>query len=309
MNLDIQHEPLEEPPPIVRDLKAINLPEGSVPNGSNVVEQLETAISRRLLWVSSVEIDEACLPVSDDSLVAMARTTVSLHEGDVSLENVLQKRMDQRDFRFSDLLMSGLPGESLDHNRIRYLAELAIERNTLREAIDLTEAAVDQAEKDGVIEFEGSQWNKHQHTLGDLDVEAVLNFRPVYDALEAIKKELHKERIQRSLELLEEWQALMGESTGGIDLSVDFLKEVSSTFEKARNPDSLDIRVMEECVSRLRNHHSGEEISVAQTTREGPQTRPLEEFLKFYEPIGNPRVHVQDSNGLNSLALEFKAGG
>ena len=308
MNIDIQHEPLEESPPIVRYLEAINLSEGSVLNHSNVVSQLETAISRRLLWVPSVEIDDACVPVSDDSLVDMVRDTASLHQGDTSLENALQKRMDHRDFRFSDILMSGLPRESLDHNRNRYLAALTVEKKTLREAIDLTEAAVDQAEKDGVIEFEGSQWNKHQYTLSDLDVEAVLNFRPVYDALEAIKKELHEERMQRGQELLEEWQALTGESAGDLDLNGDLLKEVSSTFEKARNTDSLDIRVMEECVSRLRNHHSGEEVSVAQTTREGIQPRPLEEFLRFYEAIANPRVHVQDSNGLNNLALELKAG-
>ena len=309
LNIDIQHEPPEEPPPIVRYLRAINYSRGSASNQSNGVEQLETAISRWLLWVPSVEIDEACLPVSDDSLVDMARATLSLHQGDVSLENALQKRMDHRDFRFSDLLMSGLPRETLDHYRNKYSAELTFERNTLREAIELTEAAVDQAEKDGVIEFEGSQWNEHQYTLGDLDVEAVLNFRPVYDALEAIQKELHEERVQRGQELLEEWEILKREAAGDLDLNGDFLKEVSFTFEKARSTDSLDIRVMEECVSRLRNHHSGEDVSGARTTREEAQSRPLEEFLKFYEAIGNPRVHVQDSNGLNRLAQELKAGG
>ena len=308
LNIDIQHEPLEELPGIVRDLKAINLPGRSASNQSNGVDQLEIAISRWLLWVPSIEIDEVCLPVSDDSLVATTRVTASLHQGNVSLEDALQSRMDHRDFRFSDLLMSGLPSETLDHNRDRYLAGLTIERNTLREAIELTRSAVDQAEKDGVIEFEGSQWNKHQHTLDDLDVETVLNFGPVYGSLEAIKKELHEERMQRRKELLEEWQALIQESAGGLDLNGDFLREVSSTFEKASSTDSLDIRVTEDCVSRLRNHQSGEEVSVAQTTREGTEPRSLEEFLKFYETIGNPRVHTQDSNGLNNLAQELKSG-
>ena len=114
--------------------------------------------------------------------------------------------------------------------------------------------------------------------------------------------------MQRREELLEEWQALMHEAAGDHDLNRDFLKEVSSTFEKASSTNSLDIRVMEDCVSRLRNHQSGEEVSVAQITREGTETRSLEEFLKFYEGVGNPRIHAQDSNGLNKLAQELKAG-
>ncbi len=241
-------------------------------------------------------------------MVDLARAIAGLRQGSVSLEAALQSRMDHRDFRFSGLLMSGMPKESLDHNKNRYMAELTTEKNTLRAAIELTQAAVDQAEKDGVIEFEGSQWNKLQNTLGDLDVEAVLNFRPVYDALEAIKNELQVERMQRRQELLEEWQSLMQESEGDLDLNGDFLKEVSSTFEKASSTDSLDIRVVEECVSRLRNHHSGEEVSVGRTTREGAELLPLEEFLQFYEKIGNPKIHAQDSNGLNNLAQELKAG-
>ena len=308
MNIDLQHEPPEEPLPIVSGLKLINLSGGSVANPSGEVDQLETAISRWLLWAPSIEIDDAGLLVSEDSLVDLARATAGLHQGNVSLEDALQSRMGHRDFRFSGLLMSGLPRESLDHNRNRYLEELTIEKNTLREAIEQTQSAVDQAEKDGVIEFEGSQWNKLQNTLGDLDIETVLNFRPVYDALGAIKNELQEERMQRRQELLGEWQALMQGSEGDLDLNGDFMKEVSTTFEKASSADSLDIRVMEECVSRLRNHQSGEEVSVARTTREGAELHPLEEFLKFYEEIGNPKTHAQDSNGLNNLAQELKAG-
>ena len=277
-----------------------------IPSGE--VEQLETAISRWLLWVPSIEIDDAGLLVSDDSLVHLDQVIAGLQQGKSSLEDALQGRMDHRDFRFSGILMSGLPGETSENNKGRYLAELTIEKNTLREAIDLTQAAVDQAEKDGVIEFEGSQWNKHQNTLADLDVETVLNFRPVYDALDAIKNELQDERMRRGQELVEEWQALTQGSVEDFDLNGGFLKEVVSTFEKASNADSLDIRVMEECVSRLRNHQSGEEVSVPRTTQEGSELIPLEEFLKFYEGIGDPRIHARDSNGLNNLARELKAG-
>ena len=308
LNIDAQHEPPEVLPPIVYGLRTFSLPGNSAVNPSGEVEQLETAISRWLLWVPSIEIDDAGLLVSDDSLVDLDQVTAELHQGKMSLEEALRGRMDHRDFRFSGILMSGLPRETLDNNRDRYLAELAIEKNTLREAIALTQAAIDQAEKDGVIEFEGSQWNKHQNTLADLDAETVLNFRPVYDALEAIKNELQDERMQRRQELLEDWQGLTQETTKGLNLNGEFLKEVSFIYEKASSADSLDIRVMEECVSRVRNHRSGEEVSVARNIREGNELHPLEEFLRFYEAIGNPTIHARDSSGLNHLAQELNAG-
>ena len=65
---------------------------------------------------------------------------------------------------------------------------------------------------------------------------------------------------------------------------------------------------MKECVSRLRNHHSGEEVSVTRSTWVGNELHPLEEFLGFYEAIGNPTIHARDSSGLNHLARELKAG-
>ena len=226
----------------------------------------------------------------------------------VSLEEVLHSRMDHRDFRFSDVLMSGLPKETLDHNKNKYLAQLTIEKNTLREAIERTQTAVEQAEKDGVIEFEGSHWNLHQNSLDDLDVEGIMNFRPVYGALDAIKNGLQQERLQRRQELLEEWQTLGSRSEEGLDINEDFLNDLSSTFERASSIDSLDIRVMQECASRLRNHQSREEGSVARTTREGAEHQPLEKFLTFYEGVGNPRVHAQESSGLNNLLQELIAG-
>ena len=308
LNIEIQGEPPEEPSTIVRDLKAINLTAGSGSNQSNAVGELETAISRRLLWVPSVELDDAGFLASDESLVAMAQVASTLHQSNVSLENAIQSRLERRDFRFFDTLTLGLPRETLDRHSKTYLAELGIERKTLQDAIDSTQAAVDQAEKDGVIEFEGSQWNRHQYTLTDVVVEAILNFKPVYDALEAVKNELRDERRQRAQELMEEWQTLIQEPDESIDFNGDFLKEVSSIFQKASSTDSLDIRVMEDCVSRMRNHRSGEEIPFAWNPPEGNQPQSLEEFLKFYDGIPDPRAHVKDSNGLNNLAQKFMPG-
>ena len=239
LNIDIQHVISQQTHPIVRDLETMNKTAGSASNLSNIAGQLEAAISRRLLWVPSVELDDVGLLTPEDRLAKMSQATVSFDQGGVSLEQAIRSRMNHRDFRFFDLLMSAIPEATLDLMKSEYSEELAVESKTLKKAIESTQTTVDQAEKDGVIEFEGSQWNKHQHTLDDVDVEAVLNFSPVYHALEAIKNELHEERMQRGQELLEEWQTLL--SVGDIDdLNGNFLKEVSPTFEKASNSGSLD---------------------------------------------------------------------
>ena len=308
LNIDLQHEPPEQPPLIVQGLRAINLPAPSASKQGHRVQQLETAISRWLLWMPSIEIDDACVPVSDDRWGNLAQDTAYLRQNNVSLEEVLQSRMDHRDFRFSDVLMSGLSKDALDHNRNKCLAQLTIEKNTLREAIERTQTAVEQAEKDGVIEFEGSYWNLHQNSLDDLDVEGIMNFRPVYGALDAIKNGLQQERLQRRQELLEEWQTLGSRSEEDPDIDEEFLTDVSSTFERASSIDSLDIRVMQECASRLRNHQSREEGSVVRTNREEAEHQPLENFLTFYEGVGNPRLHAQESSGLNTLLQELTAG-
>ena len=39
---------------------------------------------------------------------------------------------------------------------------------------------------------------------------------------------------------------------------MEFLNGVGETFELASRDESLDIRVMEDCVSRMRNYRSGE---------------------------------------------------
>ena len=307
LNLEIRYETVQEPPAIVHDLKTINRVAKSVWDRDIEVGQLEAAISRRLLWEPSAVLDDTGLPRSDASLVDVARATANNEIVDKPLEIAIRRRMDQRDFRFFDLLISGMPATDVDRLERTFLTELAVERKTLQQAIGSTQATVDQAEKDGVIEFEGSQWNKHNHALDDMNVEEALNFRPFYDTLEEIKNELHKEREQRRQELSEEWKSLVEESAEDADLDRDFLKEVVSTFERARSDDSLDIRVMEDCVSRLRNRQSGEEGSVAQATRGDRQPRLLEEFLDFYREIRNPKAYTRDGNGLHNLAQELKA--
>ena len=306
LNIDVRHEAPWVPSQLVSDLTTAHSV-ASLPSPPNdQVNHLETAISTRLLWVPSLELSDAMQPVSDDRLAQMAQTAPTSSSDGPSLIEVIQSRVDHRDFRFCDILMSSLPTEALDRTRAKYAAELNIERKTLREAIESTQTAVAQAEKDGVLEFEGSMWNKHQHALEDLDPDSILHFGPVYNNLQTLRQELHRERNQRGLELLEEWQILMERMISDIDVNDDFLTEVSSTFQIASSADSLDIRVMEDCVSRVRNHQSGEEASIASIIPDRDQIRSLEKFLTFSGTLRDPKAHSRDSNGLRNLVQELE---
>ena len=137
--------------------------------------------------------------------------------------------------------------------------------------------------------------------MDDVNIEEELNFEPIHDVLDDIKNSIRADGLLRRQELLDEWQTLSDESPRDADLYPEPLDALITTFEMASSPDAFDIRVMEECVSRLRNTRSREESLVAPAPQEAGQPHALEEFLAFFKEIRDPKSHVQNNNGLRSL--------
>ena len=72
LDLETQHETLQPTSDIVHQLGAISTGAATpVTHGGNV-DQLESALSRRLLWVPSIHLNDNGLPSSDDSLIDLA---------------------------------------------------------------------------------------------------------------------------------------------------------------------------------------------------------------------------------------------
>ena len=306
LNLQTQHEIPQPTSDIVHQLGAISTGAATPIARGGDVDQLESALGRRLLWVPSLHLNDNGLPSSDDSLIDLATSPESFDSNRMTLEEVMLRRMDNHDFRFFELLRHGLSSNEADQLDRRFQSELASERKTLLEELESTQGAVEQAEKDGVIEFEGSLWTKHKNTLDDVSVEEALDFTTIYDGLDAIRRELSEERSRRGQELLEEWQSLEGQFDLQSDDDQEFLAGVKSTFEMARRIESLDIRVMEDCVSRVRNRQSGEEEYLARTISEELRHGTLEKFQEFSGAIGDPKAHVRGSEGLSNLIQELK---
>ena len=166
--------------------------------------------------------------------------------------------------------------------KANYSEELVVERKTLEEALKSTWDAIDQARKDGVIEFETDQWDEYSNILNDVIIEEILNFEPVHDALDEIKNRLAKCGDLRRDELIREWSDLEARVAHDIDFDAGFVDSWKTTFEKASRVGSLDIRVMEYCVSRFRDYVSGEEGLISPTFDDSAQDKLLETFLAFY---------------------------
>lgn len=292
---------------IIYDLGVISSATATPVTSTSNPSQLDAAISRRLLWAPSVDLDDGGLLRSDESLKGLTTSPADFDLVSMTLEQVMLRRMDCHDFRFFGILSHGLSSDATSELSKKFQSELGAERKALREELQATQAAVEQAEKDGVVEFEGSLWSRHKNTMDDVNVDEVLDFGMAYDDLDSIKHELDKEREKRCQELLDEWEELESRFHLQNDGDQNFPDEAKETFEIASRPQSLDIRVMEECVSRLRNHQSGEEEYPTGTMWEEAQPGTLEEFQEFYRSIGDPKAHATDSEGIRNLIQELNS--
>ena len=171
---------------------------------------------------------------------------------------------------------------------------------TLALHIEETRAFVDQASNDGVIEFEGANWDSFNSEIDDIDISRVLNFKAIHDSLDRIKAFLDAERRQRRQEISEEWEDQCGVLQDGPYFSEAFLEELTNTFAQASRLDSLDIRVMEDCVSRIRNYGSDEPFRLG-SDGQNSEHRWLEDFSSFYHGISDPAAYTKDSSGLKTL--------
>ena len=74
----------------------------------------------------------------------------------------------------------------------------------------------------------------------------------------------------------------------------------------ASNLTSLDIRVMEDCASRVRNYRSGEDGSGLLTISEIGQSDTLKDFLEFSNTVTTLISASGIGNRLNRLVQELK---
>ena len=270
---------------------------------------IETALSRRLLWIPTVDLGDDGLPVNAKEPIDLQRAEVDWFSIDTPLELVVRTRISNGDFRFLGLLSFDPETGQPVKPEATYVTDLAAARETLEEHLNRARETVDQAVSDGVIEFEGDRWSKSTYSLEDIDeniaVDKIRNFREAHDILEEIEVSIKDDRVNRREELSRDWGTLVGAVGENPNVAVEVLEDLSTTFKLASRDDSLDIRVMEDCVSRIRNFQSGDPQDLVPTPSEGP-SRTLEDFLRFSSGIGELSPHERRSNELRHMLLRSK---
>ena len=299
-----------EQPSVVRDVTRVVESHRQRAIVEDTDSTLETAMAARLFWVDSLDLNDLGLPRSEQDLLLLSSSDSRLDLPDTGLEEAIRNRINNlQDFRFVDFMIEGLSGDAIE--RVNSLVSSAIvdDRRTLQGDIEATRATIEQAEKDGVIEFEGATWDKHVETLNDIVVGEIKNFKAAFDSLDSIRSELDEEREKRRQELLNEWDDLLSSSDEGEQNVGSLFDEVNSTFKQASNSSTLDIRVMEDCVSRLRNFQAEDEIALPNLSPERERTSSLEEFLSWCQEIKDPKAYANDNGGLKRFRQELTTEG
>ena len=267
-------------PSIVTDLQTIVQYNGRQSSGNGSADQLEVSLSRRLLWIPAIDLASDGRPMNPQAPVNLSEADRDWFSCDTPIDAAIRARVETSDFRFLDLLETVWATERSDDIDSLYSADLAAAKETLHGHLSSAREGVDQAANDGVIEYEGARWNEFGHAIDDIFVDEVLNFKEAHDTLEAIQMSVGNERTRRREELMGDWEDLSLDSLGDSDREVEFIKGLKGTFELASREKSLDIRVMEDCVSRIRNYRSGDLHVLILARVDGSRTT-LEEFLSF----------------------------
>ena len=303
--LSIKHDAghLSVVPSVVSDLWKVNQNAGFSEHDTSPNSQIEIALSRRLLWIPAVDLTDDGLPANGKEPIDLQRAEVDWFSSDTPLEAVVRSRIDNGDFRFLELLsLDSATGQTV-RPEVMYSSDLVTARETLEEHRNRAREAVEQATSDGVIEFEGAHWSEWTHSLEDITIDKILNFRQAHDILEEIVVSVKEDSINRREELTKDWTTLIRDLRKDTNVALEVLEELSNTFKLASD-DSLDIRVMEDCVSRIRNYRSGDLQNLVPARLESSHT--LEDFLQFCENTGDLQPHATGNHGLKHLLRRSK---
>ena len=224
-----------------------------------------------------------------------------------SQEDAIAQRCRLQDYRFLDILSTGLDIDQREAimsrcNRARQDSEITLKKY----ARDMRNR-IDQAVRDGVIDIDDDNWINCMLAVSDVEgalepEEEILHFPPRLKQLESVQEGLGSEEHRRHSMLADEWNNELCKLN---DTPLPAIEAWRDKFDAARC--SRNIRVMEECVIRLRNHSVGEtlpEPSLADEQHE-QEVKALTEFVAFIESIPDVEEYARASVGLTSLETKL----
>ena len=264
-------------------------------------ENLSIALSRRLLWLPELTLDDDGQPLDVIHVAPLLREACSGKRG---LRLAFEGWLQRQDYRFIEILLGGMRGED-DETRVgelssRYQEALDGSRATLGERLNRTNQEIEQAVVDGIIGEERSEYNAIVVSVGSKEV---LNFPPEFESLDDVRNRLADARKERLEELRQTWRGMekrLDESHIEPAERREFKEQVS------RELDGEDTRVVEERIAQLEavlDHGDDAEEILSQSSA---TTRDV--LAEFNERAPRIAQWLEQAKGLQTIVRDIERG-
>ncbi len=226
----------------------------------------------------------------------------------MSLEQAIEQRIELQDYRFFEKMSSGVAIE--ERERLESLCSKAMQdsNTTLKRNVEDIEKSVQQSVRDGVIDIDDDNWIMAHVTIEDViratELDHItISYPAQFGQLADIQDSLDAEERRRLAQLQGEWEQ---EATNLANRNTPAVAAWEEKFNTAQ--ESANIRVMEECVIRIRNHSSGEPLPLAEWDDSGETTSTeIVNFVAFVDAIADIEEHARTGSGLNALQDRLSA--
>jgi hypothetical protein len=272
-------------------------------------DDIQTALSRRLLWVPGVELPDSAVP-ADVEIPRLATAFRDASAVGLAFENVLSAWVDERkDFRFvSTLLGAGASGEAaLDKLADTVAAKEELALTELRKCADRVQREVEQAVVEGVLaeeeraaysarlEFASSREAASQPGERGVDIGSALV------ELDGISTELERRNSARISEQTESWDGLLAKL--GKRYPAEEIAPIAAFVGRAIS--ARDLVVVGECLADLQEAlDSHRELDLGRFT--APSN--MDAFDAFRSSVEEIKA-VAAARGLRPLCSAVKQGG
>ena len=291
LDIDVDHN-LPDVPVVVERMRHIN----------SDSQNLRTSMARRLMWTRNIAMDDEGVWVGDGLEQVMRDLAESTSES-MSQEATIEQRLRIQDYRFFDIMSAGVSPEGKERLKGLYRRSRQDSDATLKKYVEEIKNGKDQAVRDGVIDIDDDNWIMYGLIVADIENaiesdEEILNYPSRTGQLDQVRGGLEAEERRRRAQLQGEWNEEFSDLSENAGSAVVAWQEKFSAARKRGN-----IRVMEECVIRLRNHSLGEPLPDPGSSDEVDdiEGNAISEFVAFVDRISDIEEYARTSIGLTSL--------
>ena len=271
-------------------------------------DDLVISMTNRLLWTKVQDIDDDGRLTESASPTDLMPDLVAGISESMSLEQAIEQRIELQDYRFFEKMISGVAIEKRERLESLYTKAMQDSNATLKRNVEDIEKSVQQSVRDGVIDIDDDNWIIAHVTIDEVTKTTELDHLTIsypvkFSQLNDIQDSLEAEKRRRLTQLQGEWEQ---EFTNLPNRNTPVVTAWEEKFNAAQ--ESSNIRVMEECVIRIRNHSSGESLPHAEWDGGGETTSDeIVNFVVFVDTIADIEEHARTGSGLNSLQDRLSA--